>query len=160
MIHSKFLQQILGVVINVFLLSSCSGALFGPTATPTLVPPTATPTLVPGPKTGSWEGENVSFTVTEQGTISDFKITVDNCQVNVNEEIVVESTDSLNSFVINPEGTLSGNFDDASLTDFSASAQFDSEASVNGTYNWKTCGNMHNLSGGSEGSWTAQWQQP
>ena len=151
--HQKLLKYVIGLVLSTSLVGC--GSTTGP------IPSISTPisTSLPSPKAGHWEGKQVSFIVTEEGTVTDFNFTVGNCEVNVSEEIVIEFGDSLGSFVLNPEGALVG--DNAkTATDFSAKAKFDSETSLSGTHNYKICGGFMNLTKQTNDSWTAVWQEP
>ena len=111
------------------------------------------------PRVGHWEGEAVSFTVTDKGTITDFEITVGNCQVTVDDEIAIDFSDSPGAFTINPEGVLMGGSAETA-TDFSAEAKFDSETALSGTYSYNICGGFMNLSEPTDVAWAAQWQEP
>ena len=128
-----------------------------PTPTPTPVPPTATPTPIPEPKSGHWKGNQVSFTVTKEGTITEFEITVTMCQITVDDEIPIDSNDLFGSFAINPEGVLQG--DVATGTDFVAEANFEGETTLSGTYSVQICGGSI-LFGSTDIAWTAEWQGP
>jgi hypothetical protein len=153
----KLLQHMFGLTTVMLLLAGCGGAPSEPTATPTPVPPTATPTPVPGPKPGHWEGDKVSFTVTEEGTITEFEITVNMCLITVDDEIPIDSNDLFGSFAINPEGVLQG--DVATGADFTTEANFESETTLSGIYSVQICGGSI-LFGATDIAWTAEWQGP
>jgi hypothetical protein len=139
MSYQKLCERMLGLALAALMLVGCAGSS--------------------KPRVGHWEGEEVSFTVTEEGTITEFEITVGNCQVTVDDEIAVDFSDSLGSFTINPEGVLIGDSAETA-TDFSAEARFDSEATLSGTYSYGICGGFMNLSKPTDVAWTAEWQEP
>ena len=166
MSNSRFLKRSFALVLFALFLTGCNGALFGPTLTPTPVPPTATftpvpptPTFtpVPGPKIGRWMGSNqISFTVTSDGTVIDFKIKLGSCTVTSMEEFPIVPDEKFGTFAINPDKVFQGN-DIETGSDFSAIASFESDTTASGTYFVQICGGMMFLSGGNS-TWTAEWQ--
>ena len=108
-----------------------------------------------GPKQGHWEGEpSVSFDVTTDGRIRDFRIVipmgVDKCTITLEKEIDVETDGTFIIGEIDSEGLLEGN---------SISGEFDSADTVIGAYS-KTwlCGSQFSFSS-AEGSWSAEWKE-
>jgi hypothetical protein len=137
--HQKLLERMIGLALSALILVGCGGSS--------------------QPRVGHWEGEAVSFTVTDEGTITEFEITVGNCQVTVDDEIAIDFGGSLGAFTINPEGVLMGG-NAETATDFSAEAKFDSETALSGTYSYRICGGFMNLSEPTDVAWTAEWQEP
>ncbi len=141
MSHQKLLRRMIGLALAALVLIGCAG------------------TGASRPRVGPWEGEKVSFTVTEEGTITEFEITVGTCLVTVDDEISIDFTDSFGSFIINPEGVLRGS-NAKTATDFSAEAKFDSETTLSGTYSYEICGGFMNLSSPTDVAWAAEWRGP
>lgn len=153
-----FFSRMIWFALATFILLGCSNVPFGPAPTPSPIPPTPTPTPMPGPKLGQWNGDDLSFVVAKEGTITEFEITVGDCQVTLSEEIFIDPNGSFGSFTINPEGVLQGSSAETA-TDFRAEAEFQSETTLSGTYSVQICGGWMFLSS-SDVAWTAEWQSP
>ncbi len=106
------------------------------------------------PKPGRWQGEESSFTVLEDGTITQFRFDTPTCEIELDDATAIESDEVTSFFRVNPEQVYAGG------TDFSARAEFDSETSSSGTYNIEICGDMRSLSPPTDVTWTAEWQSP
>jgi len=115
-----------------------------PTATP--VPPTATP--IPEPKVGQWEGEGVSFTVTEERKIRDFYVfgsPVQECKFSFTEDLPI--IDRGLELSLSETTTVTLRFE----TDVTASA----------SYEYGLCPNPASVYlSVSKGTRTATWQSP
>lgn len=187
MSYSNLFQRILAAASAALLVLGCSSAALmqttatpvsvapvaetasnRPGASPTAVRPTKTPTAVPagdasgsaaGPRPGHWTGDHgISFTVTENGTISEFRIALGDCVITSGEELSVAADDKIGTFVLNPERVFQGS-DASSGSDFSAEGIFQSETAVSGTYFVQICGGMLFFNAANT-RWSGEWQSP
>ena len=167
MMNSKqriLIVYLLGVGLSI--LACGPSQLLGPTVTPTPLP-TATPTNTPAPtltpaptevlvKPGRWENEirSVTFEVTPNGYIREFKllninISFDNsrkCDLEFPPMPIKVSDEGMNfEYIGNPTVNLNGTFD--------------SETTVTGRYYLLSCGNV-SVELGWEGNWNAEWVGP
>jgi hypothetical protein len=139
MSSKKLLQQMLGLTLIAFLLVGCGG---------------------PKPKVGHWEGEpSVSFDVTNEGNIRDFKIVApfgggSECTINLTEDIVIESD---GTFTFSSSLTAVGSIENR------ISGKFDGDTTVTGTYLFDFCGSGENVTVrflSNEETWSAEWKSP
>lgn len=151
------------------------------TSTPTPTPPTPTPipptpTRPSGPKAGHWEGKTIpydsnlesstiSFDVTDDSNISDFKIdfpfmTMGQCTITL-KEIALEAD---GTFALEDEYKGEWNGEDKTFTQ-KITGMSDSTTTMTGTYGTQFCGpdadGRYGLSiFGSGGTWKAEWKGP
>lgn len=150
------------VITTILLLSACGVA--SPPA-PTAIPPTPTPE---GPKAGHWEGDDISFTVTNDNKIVDFEFVIPNaCTITVNAITI----DDNGKFAVSQDYDFSNATDPVSLflkqtlgekgsLDI-ISGQFTSPTEANGDHQDIFFCETQVMMGDFPGSeWTAQWTEP
>jgi hypothetical protein len=184
MSYKQVLQSVIAVSLVLLFLVGCGGSAptavsEAPAATPTPEPPTATPvpptaTPVPptptpepptatptpaGPKAGHWEGEpSVSFEVTTDGNIRDFKIVIpfppSTCTITF-EEIMVEAD---GAFII-PDSLEKPESPDEEIIDDHLYGKFTDVTAIIGAYKFGLCENNFVMPP-SQDKWSAEWKGP
>lgn len=163
MIHQKLLKCVIGLML---FLVGCTTIAAEKTATPTPVPPTPTvtpvpptPTSLPGPKAGRWEGDGVSFIITENNLVKDLWVkgeaTFDQfCSFEVNTELSISDNKFRLPLLAATLGGEKANPEEHALT-----GEFTSATTAEVSYSYSFCPNPAGVSSQlHQGTWLAEWQ--